>query len=198
MSGQPHAKCDFVDVRTQDQTFIAKLAELSYEAFREHAPNWLADIDAALEEVRESCGPRRLSRALLDNDAGEPVGWIGVIPQSGGRVWEIHPVAVRASHQRRGHGRLLVQHVERLAESRGVLTLFAGTSDQTGATSLSAVDLYERLPSALASLSCHKPHPYRFWLSLGFHVVGVMPDADGWGKPGIYMAKRVGQSRRRG
>src|SRR5262249_53654184 len=157
---------NFVDVRTQGPTFIARLAELSYAAFREHAPSWLANIDAALEEVRESCEPGRLSRALLDYDQ-EPLGWIGVIPQSGGRVWEIHPIAVRADHQRCGHGRLLVEHIEQLAESRGVLTLFAGTSDQTGATSLSGVDLYEQGASALASISCHKPHPYRFWLSVG-------------------------------
>jgi GNAT superfamily N-acetyltransferase len=56
-----------------------------------------------------------------------------VIPHSGGRVWEIHPIAVRTADQSKGYGRLLVQHVERMAQSHGVLTLFAGTSDETGA-----------------------------------------------------------------
>jgi hypothetical protein len=28
-------------------------------------------------------------------------------------------------------------------------------------------------------------------LKVGFVIVGVMPDANGWGKPDIFMAKRV-------
>jgi aminoglycoside 6'-N-acetyltransferase I len=35
-------------------------------------------------------------------------------------------------------------------------------------------------------------HPYEFYQRLGFVIVGVLPDANGLGKPDIYMAKRVG------
>jgi hypothetical protein len=83
----------FVDVRAQNAVFIDTLAELSYHAFRGHAPNWLPTIDAARDEVTESLEAGRHSRALVDT-AQEPVGWVGVIPHSGGRVWEIHPIAV--------------------------------------------------------------------------------------------------------
>jgi aminoglycoside 6'-N-acetyltransferase I len=37
-------------------------------------------------------------------------------------------------------------------------------------------------------------HPYEFYHKLGFVIVGVMPDANGLGKPDIFMAKRVGRS----
>ena len=100
--------CAFVDVRAQNSIFIDKLAELSYHAFRGHAPNWLPTIDAAREEVTESLQAGRHSRALVDT-AQEPVGWVGVIPHSGGRVWEIHRIAVRTADQSKGYGRLLVK-----------------------------------------------------------------------------------------
>ena len=34
-------------------------------------------------------------------------------------------------------------------------------------------------------------HAYEFWLSVGFRIIGVMPDAEGVGKPGIHLAKPV-------
>ena len=36
-----------------------------------------------------------------------------------------------------------------------------------------------------------KGHPYAFYQKLGYTIVGVMPDANGRGKPDIYLAKRV-------
>jgi aminoglycoside 6'-N-acetyltransferase I len=84
-----------------------------------------------------------------------------------------------------------VEDVERLAKISGILTLFAGTGDETGRTSLSAVDLYEDPLSALATISCEGPHAYKFWLGVGFHVVGVMPDAEGIGMHGIHLAKSL-------
>jgi len=34
-------------------------------------------------------------------------------------------------------------------------------------------------------------HPYEFYEKLGYTVVGVLPDANGPGKPDIFMAKRA-------
>jgi aminoglycoside 6'-N-acetyltransferase I len=35
-------------------------------------------------------------------------------------------------------------------------------------------------------------HPFAFYQKLGYEVVGVIPDANGFGKPDILMAKRIG------
>jgi len=35
-------------------------------------------------------------------------------------------------------------------------------------------------------------HPYKFYEKTGYKIVGVFPDANGVGKPDIWMAKRVG------
>ena len=36
-----------------------------------------------------------------------------------------------------------------------------------------------------------KGHPYEFYQKLGYVIVGVIPDANGPGKPDIIMARRI-------
>ena len=57
-------------------------------------------------------------------------------------------------------------------------------------TTLSGVDLYPHVLGHLANLENLRGHPYEFYAKLGFSIIGVMPDAKGWSKPDIYMAKR--------
>ncbi|MFN2459289.1 MAG: hypothetical protein ABR591_01150 [Candidatus Velthaea sp.] len=58
-------------------------------------------------------------------------------------------------------------------------------------TSLGGVDLYPNVLEHLAALEDRKSHPFGFYRRLGYAVVGVVPDAEGFGKPDILMAKRV-------
>ena len=63
-------------------------------------------------------------------------------------------------------------------------------------TSLSSVNLYEDLPRHLAELrDLGRDHPFIFYLKLGYVVTGVMPDANGRGRPDIYMSKRISSAR---
>jgi hypothetical protein len=34
-------------------------------------------------------------------------------------------------------------------------------------------------------------HPFEFYRKVGFTIVGLLPDANGFGKPDIFMAKRI-------
>jgi aminoglycoside 6'-N-acetyltransferase I len=54
------------------------------------------------------------------------------------------------------------------------------------------VDLYPDPLSAARDLQDFGGHPFAFYRRLGYAVVGVLPDANGYGKPDILMAKRVG------
>lgn len=169
---------------------IEETAVFLFEVFRARTEAW-PDLDAARAEVAASLAPGRISRIAL-SPAGEAVGWIGGISQYDGNVWEVHPLAVRASHQRRGVGTALVRDLEALVAARGALTLWAGSDDEAFETSLGGADLYADLPSALRDARGGGAHALGFYLRLGFTIVGVMPDANGRGKPDIFLAKRIG------
>ena len=74
----------------------------------------------------------------------------------------------------------------------GALTLWVGSDDENNETTLSATDLYPDIPGALRSIRNLGQHPYEFYLRLGFRIAGVLPDANGRGKPDVFLAKRVG------
>ena len=181
-------------LRAEDRKAVEQVASLLLEGFKEHHPTAWPDMESALEEVEESFAQDRLSRIAVD-DSGAVLGWIGGIRQYGGNVWELHPLVVRASHQRTGIGRVLVADLEERVRERNGLTLWLGTDDENSQTSLSATDLYPVPLSHVASIKNLRDHPYEFYQKVGFVIVGVMPDANGWGKPDIFMAKRVKSDR---
>ena len=180
-----------VDLEPGDYELVLQTATLLVEGFKDNWPDAWPNIDAALEEVRESLGEGRISRVAVDED-GAVLGWIGGIPSYEGNVWELHPLVVRADIQRRGIGRALVTDLEERVRERGGFTLWLGTDDETGMTTLSGVDLYPNVLEHLANIRNLRGHPYEFYSKLGFSMIGAMPDANGPGKPDIYMAKRVG------
>ena len=121
------------------------------------------------------------------------LGWIGALPEYEGNAWELHPLIVHPAHQGKGIGRALVADLEEQVRARDGLTLYLGTDDEDFMTSLSQVDLYENPWEHIANIRNLKGHPYEFYQKMGFTIVGVIPDANGWNKPDIMMAKRVGE-----
>ena len=88
-------------------------------------------------------------------------------------------------------GAELVRDLENLVRQKGALTLWAGSDDENDETTLSGVDLYPDLPTAIRNVRNLRGHPYEFYVRIGFTIVGVMPDANRPGKPDIFLAKRV-------
>lgn len=179
-----------IDLDPDDDQTIEKVAAMLVEAFREHWPEAWPDLDSALKEVRESFGEDRISRVALD-DEGVPLGWIGGVSEYDGNVWELHPLVVDPRRQGEGVGTLLVADLEDKVRERGALTLMLGSDDDDNQTSLSGVDLYTNLWEQIAGIKNLTRHPYEFYRKLGFVIIGVVPDANGIGRPDIIMAKRV-------
>jgi len=173
-----------------DQTFLQQAAQLMVDAFHEHWPKAWPTFEDGLEEANEWFEEGRIRRAAFDDDRNL-LGFIGGIPQYDGHVWELHPLAVVPSEQGKGVGKALVEDFESQVRERGGLTITLGSDDEDNMTSLSNMDLYENLWEKVKDIKNRKGHPYEFYQKMGFIITGVMPDANGRGKPDILMSKRV-------
>ena len=178
------------DLRPHDDNAIQQAATIVVEGFREMAPKAWSSIETALKEVRETLEEGKISRVAV-GDTGEVLGFIGGLPEYDGRVWEIHPLVVRPDLQRQGIGRALITDFEDLVRKRGGITVTLGTDDTESMTTLSGVDLYPNVWEHVARIRNLRGHPYEFYQKMGFVITGVVPDANGPGKPDIIMSKRV-------
>jgi aminoglycoside 6'-N-acetyltransferase I len=168
-----------------------QMAELLVEGFRDYWPDAWRDLASASQEVHEFLTPERICRVALDEAGRAVLGWVGGLPEYDGHVWELHPLVVRPDRQRQGIGRALVLDLEAQVRERGGLTVILGTDDEAGMTTLSGVDLFADTWRHIAGIRNLRGHPYAFYQRLGYVIVGVVPDANGPGKPDILMAKRV-------
>jgi aminoglycoside 6'-N-acetyltransferase I len=179
-----------ITLSPHNERAIKQVAILLIEGFKAHSPQAWPNMTVALEEVRESFGKDRVSRIALDHN-GEIIGWIGGLSQYDGNVWEIHPLVVKPNRQGGGIGWQLVRDFEDIVRKRGGLTIWVGADDEDNMTTLAGVDLYSNVLEHLAQIRNLRHHPYEFYQKLGFVIAGVMPDANGRGKPDIFLAKQV-------
>ena len=166
-----------------------ELLEQAAALLLDRMPEGWPTLELAREHVREMLDPARIARAFVRGR--QLLGWVGGLERYTDHVWELHPLVVRADHERRGVGRALVLDLEQRVRELGIHTMFVGSDDETGLTSLADVDLYPDVVAHLARLRDLGGHPFGFYQRLGYSVIGVVPDANGFGKPDIYLAKRL-------
>lgn len=176
--------------QSTDQKFIQQAAQLLVDAFREHWPEAWPALDDGIKEVHEMLEEERICRAAVDAD-GNLLGIIGGIPQYDGNVWELHPLVVQPKMQGKGIGRALVEDFEEQVRQHGGLSITLGTDDEDKMTSLSDVNLYENTWEKIRYVRNLKGHPFEFYQKMGYVITGVVPDANGIGKPDILMSKRI-------
>lgn len=165
----------------------ADCARILREAFT-YIPAYDEDGDAEAEIETFLTVPERFAMAALD---GETVlGFIGGI-DTYSHAAEMHPLAVDPAHHRKGVGAALTAALEARAAAMGKLTVYLGTDDEFGGTSLFGADIFPQALAKLADIAPTNGHPFFFYRKLGYEAVGLVPDANGFGKPDLLMAKRV-------
>jgi aminoglycoside 6'-N-acetyltransferase I len=169
--------------------FILSAARILFETFADFAPDAWPDRESAESEVRECLEPGRVVIAAYEGNI--LTGWTGARPQYGTAGWELHPIVVDIPYQGKGIGASLLRRLESEVKLLGGITLYLGTDDETGRTSLSGKNLYDDLWKEIAAIKNLAYHPYEFYMKNGYIIVGVIPDANGFGKPDILMAKRL-------
>ena len=172
-----------------DEIFIRRVAEVLLDGFTTSGINPWENLESAIDEVKESLAENRISRAAID-DNGKVLGWIGGFHEYA-LVWELHPLVVRSDLQNRGVGTALVKDLEQQIKQRGGLTVRLGTDDENNRTTIGGGELYPNVLEKISNIENLKNHPFEFYQKLGYEITGVIPDANGFGKPDIIMTKRV-------
>lgn len=182
-------KIKIIDFEKENTEYIEQAARLMFGAFNVISPNYCNTMEKARKAVLDFFDVTDLLRIAVIDDT--VVGIIGHIRQYHGNVYELHPVAVDVRYQNRGIGRLLLKDMEQIIYKLGGKTMQLGSDDEAYMTSLSGVDLYDNLWDRIKNIKNLKNHPYEFYMKCGFQIIGVMPDANGIGKPDIYLGKKV-------
>ncbi|HWT27455.1 MAG TPA: GNAT family N-acetyltransferase [Mobilitalea sp.] len=152
-------------------------------------PHSYTNLDEAKEEVYKCLEKGKI--ALVAVESSRVVGLISAMTRYGATGWELHPLVVNQEYRGNGIGSRLVKVLEERVTSCGGVTIFLGCDDESGATSLSNCDLYEDTYQKITEIKNLKMHPYEFYQKQGYKIVGVFPDANGIGKPDIWMSKRL-------
>lgn len=173
----------FMPLKKENITFVIQAAALLAEAFP-HAYG-----DCAREEIERCLEDHRIAIAAIDDE--QLIGFIGAIPQYDTTGWELHPLAIRNSRQFQGVGTMLMKALEKECAIRGGVTIYLGTDDEFGKTTLANTDLYTDTYDKIENIKNLQKHPYEFYQKVGYKIVGVIPDANGIGKPDIWMAKKI-------
>jgi len=174
-----------VDLSPEHPELLEQAAELLVDRMPEGWPT----LTAAREHVREMLDPARLTRGYVRGS--RLLGWVGGLEHYPNHIWELHPLVIHRDHERRGVGRALVTDLEDRVRELGIHIMYVGTDDELDQTSLGGVDLFPDVLAKLAALENLRDHPVGFYQRLGYSVIGVMPDANGFGKPDILLARRL-------
>lgn len=166
---------------------LAEAARILRDAI--HGDSYKAPGEAEEEAASFLSDPERFAMAAVEGEA--VVGWVGGI-RGYSHALELHPLVVDPPWHRQGIGAVLVRALEVQAATEGFLTVHLGTDDDFGGSSLFGAELF---PDPLAKLARIEPrgdgHPFFFYRRLGYEPVGVLPDANGPGRPDIFMARRI-------
>lgn len=177
---------EFDDLAPEDWTKAATVLRSALD----RSPFGYRDPGAAEAEVElRRLQDEWLGYAALEGD--DMAGWIGAL-RTYSHGWEIHPLVVAPAWQRRGVGSSLLAALEARARAEGVLTLFLGSDDDYGGTTLFGRDAWPDVLGAARDVEASAAgHALGFYRRRGFEVVGLLPDVNGPGKPDLMMAKRL-------
>lgn len=178
---------NIINMNELNEAQIAEAAQILTDSL----PIGWPSLKDALEEIGKLSEPGNIMLAAVED--GIVLGWGGILaPEYDGNVFELHPLAVHSDKRKQGVGRAVVTALENAARKQGGLTVYLGSDDEKegGETSFANADLYDGLPEKIKNF-VPGTHPSGFYLKLGYTIIGVIPDANGKGKPDIILGKRL-------
>lgn len=174
----------FVNVNTQ-------LLDEAIELLKKTWPDKYSNC--ATEHMQKFLENKRITLMAVEN--GHLIGFISASPQYGDTGWKLYPLVVKEEYRYKGVGSTLLCALEKQCVAKGGITIYLGSDDIDRKTTLSNTDMYKNTYAKLENVRCIGKHPYKFYQKKGYKIVGIIPDANGIGKPDIWLAKRIVCSR---
>ena len=183
---------DIVDFAALTAVQYAEAADVLRKALTNLPSGYQAPGEAEAEVEQRRTQDDWLGFAALEG--ARLAGWIGAIKVYD-HGWEVHPLVVAPDRQRSGIGSALLATLETRARQEGVLTLYLGSDDDYGGTTLFGRDLWPDVPRHAAEVQATpRGHALTFYRRHGYEIVGLLPDVNGAGRPDILLAKRLGST----
>lgn len=173
---------EIILLSSEKRDYTLQAAELLAKTFPCYA-------DCSNEEISKCLEDGKVAVAAIEE--GKLLGFVGAAPQYGVTAWELHPLVVDEDARLKGIGRYLCLELEGILRQRGCLTIFLGCDDENDSTTLSNTNLFENTFEKIEGIVNLRRHPFEFYQKAGYKIVGVLPDANGMGKPDIWMAKSI-------
>lgn len=167
---------------------IDTVAAIVVTGFADRSRAWPTLADGINEVITHSTDNHVSLVASIDDTI---VGWISASPQYQQYGWELHPIVVAPKFQRRGVGKALVATLCAALLPRGATTLYAWSDDECMSTSLGGKNLLPNPLQHLATFVSSAHHAGAFYCAQGFVLCGVIPAANGPGKPDILFARSI-------
>lgn len=172
-----------IELSKETIDYNKQAADLLKEAF----PQAYSNCSEA--EICKCLGEDRVAVAAIDGET--LLGFVGAIPQYGITAWELHPLVVDEKYRSQGIGTILCFTLEGILKEKGCLTIYLGSDDENNSTTLSNTNLFQDTFQKIRNIKNMNEHPFEFYEKNGYQIVGVIPDANGIGKPDIWLAKSL-------
>ncbi len=170
-----------------------QMAEILLDGFSDTGTKGWSNIEDCIDQVKDSLDGKKISRIAVD-ESEMVLAWTIGEEIYKGYTWELALLVVRRDLKLKGIGRKMLADFEDEVGRRKGTVVFLGTDDENGRTSLGEIELYPNPLEHLAKIKNTGGHPFEFYQKCGYSIVGLIPDANGFGKPDIWMAKRISEA----
>lgn len=182
-----------VHLNNLDYPAKAKVAVLLHETYRDFWPQAFPDINDAINEIGRLCTGDTVARVTVIGDENKPVGLVGATRLPGGTLWKVYPLFIEKPQQKKGFGKALLYDLEHQVRARNGKILWAEIPDIKHQTSLGDGDLFPDVMMRARRMRTREgmSHPFEIFRHVGYEIAGAMPDAYGFLKPCVLMARKL-------
>ena len=174
----------------KDENLNRQMVEILRDGFSDTGTEAWSTEDECFETLNDSLKETKISRIAVDNSE-IVLGWSIGEEIYTGHTWELELLVVRRDLKLKGIGRAMLEDFEAQVRQRNGTVVFLGSDDENNRTSLGGIELYPNPLEHAAYIKNLDGHPYEFYQKCGYTITGVIPDANGFGKPDIWMTKRL-------